>query len=114
MSEDLIFIGALRDLEAMQAITEAKIQATLNRQADALVTLLQEQIDPLERLGTLTLEIGALSEAQQKELSTHIARWAQREQHLKELLEKNLGYIGYLKQLLGISGPDQPQLNLGL
>jgi hypothetical protein len=109
-----MFIGALRDLEAMEAITEAKIQATLNRQADVLVKLLQEQIDPLERLGTLTLEIGTLSGSQQEELSTHIARWAQREQHLKDLLEKNLGYIGYLKQLLGINGPDQPQLNLGL
>jgi hypothetical protein len=109
-----LYANTLRDVEEMERLTEAKIQAAMNRQPDALVSLLQEQIDPMYRLSSRTLELGALSDAQRGELSAHIARWAQREAYLKDLVERNLGYIDYLKRILGLDSPGQSHLNIGL
>lgn len=114
MESDTLYTQTLHDLMEMERITEAKIQATLNRQPESLVGLLQDQLDPMCRLGLNTVELAGLSDPQRAEIGTHIVRWAQREQYLKDLLEKNLGYIGYLKHVLGITGPDMPNLNVGL
>lgn len=114
MDADTLFLEVLEDLLVMERITEAKIQATINRHAESLVALLQEQIDPMHRLSAHSMELPTLPDVQRAELGTHIARWATREQYLKDLLEKNLGYIDYLKQLLGIAGVDYRNLNLGL
>ena len=114
MDLDMLFAQTLDDLKEMERLTEAKIQAAVRRDAKTLVNLLQEQIDPMYRLNRNTLELGMLSIAQQADLRTHITRWATREQYLQNVLEKNLGYIAYLKQLLGISGQESPGLNVGL
>lgn len=114
MTSDQLFLGMLNDLEAMERITEAKVRAAVSRDAHALVALLQEQIDPMYRLASHTLELADLSDARRQELAAHISRWAAREQYLTEVLEKNLGYIEYLKQLLKITTVDHTSLNVGL
>lgn len=114
MTEHKIFTQTLTDLEDMERITEAKIEAASRRAADQLVSLLQEELDPLHRLATNIVEFGSFSEDEQAELKGHITRWAEREQYLKEILQKNLGYIDYLKQLLGIRGQETRGLNVGL
>ena len=114
MTSDELFSRVLIDLEAMERITEAKIQATVARDAKTLVALLQEEIDPMYRLSSRTLELAMLSEAQRQELAGRLTRWGGREQHLKDLLENNLGYIEYLKQLMGINTTDPSSLNAGL
>lgn len=109
-----VFLQTLQDLREMERLTEAKISATLGRNPEQLMQILQEQIDPMFRLSTRTLDLASLNEVQKFELRTHVTRWANREQYLKELLEKNIGYIDYLKHLLGIEGENLPGLNLGL
>lgn len=109
-----VFSQTVSDLEEMERITEAKIEATMNRDAKALVALLQEQIDPMYRLNSHTLDLSTMTEQEKADLRTRISRWASREQYLKDLLEQNLGYIEYLKQLLGISGAEHSGLNVGL
>lgn len=114
MTADELFDSVIRDLEDMERITEAKIRATAGRDAKVLVALLQEEIDPLYRLSSRTLELAQLSEPQRQELSGRLTRWGGREQYLKNLLENNLGYIDYLKQLLKVSTLNQSSLNIGL
>ncbi|PSR23374.1 MAG: hypothetical protein C7B45_03410 [Sulfobacillus acidophilus] len=111
---DKLFSQVMRDLQEMQRLTEAKISATLARDPERLMHILQEQIDPMYRLSTRTIELAGLNEAQKFELRTHITRWANREQYLKDLLEKNIGYINYLRHLMGINDTQWPGLNLGL
>ncbi len=114
VESDNLFFQVMRDLQEMERLTEEKIASTLSRNSERLMRVLQEQIDPMYRLSTRTLELASLSEAQKFELRTHITRWANREQYLKELLEKNIGYIEYLKQLMRIDDTQWPGLNLGL
>lgn len=114
MGNDMLFLQTLKDLQEMQQLTEAKIQAVIARQAEHLILLLQQQLDPMYRLNARMLDLPSLTEAQKAELQSHITRWANREQYLGELLVKNLGYIDYLRHLLGIAGQEQPGLNIGL
>ena len=115
MAIDQVFETMLADLRELEGITEDKIQAAIAREPSALIQALQQQIDPQVRLQSHTLDIGLLSEAQRAELKTHITRWAGREQYLTELLQKNLGYILYLRHLIGLSNDEhQSGLDLGL
>ncbi len=114
MTTNALYEAILADLIEVERITEGKIQAVIGRRADTLVSLLQEQIDPMYRLNTRTLEMGGLSESEKAELKTHITRWASREEHLADLIEQHLGYIAYLRELLGIGHQERPGLNLGL
>lgn len=111
---DKLFCQAMHDLQEMERLTEEKIAATLGRDPQRLMHILQEQIDPMFRLSMRTIELASLNETQKFELRRHITRWANREQYLKEVLEKHIGYIEYVKHLLGIEGQEWPGLNLGL
>ncbi len=115
MANDLVFERMLADLRELEGVTETKIRAAIGRDALALIQALQQQIDPMVRLQTHTLDVGLLSDAQKAELKTHITRWDGREQYLTELLQKNLGYISYLRELMGLSNREQQTgLDLGL
>jgi len=110
---DLLFSIVLRDLIEVEQITEAKIAAVIARQSTTLIQLLQQQIDPMFRLQSRTIELSELRDAQKAELKRHISRWSNRESYLSELLEKNLGYLAYMKDLLGV-GHERTGLDLGL
>lgn len=114
MMNDETFKRVLSDLEALEAITEQKIQAVIGRKSQRLVELLQEQIDPMYRINIETLEIAAMTEPQRAELAGHITRWAYREQYLGDLLEEHLGYVEYLKALLGIAPDQRTGLDIGV
>ncbi|NMP23083.1 hypothetical protein [Sulfobacillus harzensis] len=108
------FPQVLRDLEELERITEKKIQAVLGRKSAELVDLLQEQIDPMYRINAEIFEIAAMTEEERAELASHITRWANREEYLGNLLEEHLGYIAYLKALVGIKPDQRTGLDIGV
>lgn len=108
-----IFSKVKGDLIELEGLTEEKIGAVIRRDAPYLVELLQKQIDPMNRLQTHTLELSLLSDAEKQDLKSHIVLWNNREKYLSDLIEKNLGYISYLKSLLGI-GPERTGLSIDL
>lgn len=114
MREDKLFEETLDDLRSLESLTERKIQATIGRQSALLVQLLQEQIDPMARLQQSMLELNSLSTEQKAELRTHIERWNQREKFLDELLQKNIGYIDYVKHLLGLAPGEHRGIDIPL
>ncbi|MCY0878408.1 MAG: hypothetical protein OWU84_05665 [Firmicutes bacterium] len=114
MDADKVFREMVEDLTELQNITEAKIQAVLARDPSRLVALLQQEIDPMYRVNARTLDLQALSPPQKDVLRANITRWANREQFLATLLEQSLGYIAFLREILGIAREERPGLNLGL
>ncbi|MCY0899171.1 MAG: hypothetical protein OWU33_09605 [Firmicutes bacterium] len=114
MDRDKVYHEMFEDLRELEQITDAKIHAVLARDPSRLVALLQQEIDPMHRVNARMLDLQSLTTTQKEALRVQITRWANREQFLATLLEQSLGYIQYLKELLGIQHEERPGLNLGL
>ena len=112
MTTTNLFHNLLIDLEKLETLTELKIQDVAGRNPRQLVQHLQEELDPMARLEAHTLELAQLTDEQKADLQGRLTRWSAREYYLAELLEQNLGYIDFLRQLLGLQ--ENPGLNLGL
>ncbi|AEJ40526.1 hypothetical protein TPY_2366 [Sulfobacillus acidophilus TPY] len=106
------YSSILSDVQHLLALTEAKIAAVSSRRPQELMGLLQEELDPLARLNSRSVLLSQLTEAQKAELRHYLMRWADRERYLADLLEQHLGYIDFMKQLLGIQ--DRLGLDIGI
>jgi len=106
------YSSILADVQHLLALTEAKIAAVSGRRAQELMGLLQEELDPLARLNSRSVLLGQLTTEQKAELRHYLMRWAERERYLADLLEQHLGYIDFMKQLLGIQ--DRLGLDIGI
>lgn len=107
-----VFLAVTQDLEMLHQLTEDKIQAVVSRNPDRLLTLLQDEIDPMTRLMAHTVELPELPADDRDVLRRRLTHWAEREAYLAELLEQHLGYVDFMRTLL--RAPTRPSLDLGL
>lgn len=102
----------LTNLQILRDLTEKKINAVLLRQADQLMQLLQEELDPLRAINQNLLEVPTFSEQERDIVQFSCQKWSERAGYLAELLQTQLGYLDFLRSLLGIESTSS--LNLGL
>lgn len=103
----------LTNLETLRDLTEQKINAVLLRQSDELMRLLQEELDPLRAINQHLLEVPTFSEPERDIIQFACQKWSERAGYLAELLQTQLGYLDFLRSLLGIDNSTSA-LNLGL
>lgn len=102
----------LTNLQILRDLTEGKINAVLLRQTDELMHLLQEELDPLRAINQHLLEVSSFSEQERDVVQFSCQKWSERAGYLAELLQTQLGYLDFLRSLLGIESTSS--LNLGL
>lgn len=81
-------------------LTEAKIQAVCARDPEALMRLLQFEVDPAHALDRFHDEVDTLAHSEKETLQRQILHWKTRADHLQYLLQQNLGYIDFLRSLI--------------
>jgi hypothetical protein len=101
-----------QNIDLLRDLTEKKINAVLLRQPTELMHLLQEELDPLRTLNSTMVEIWSFSPAEKDAIAYTCQRWAERAQYLGELLQTQLGYLDFMRTLLGIESTST--INLGL
>ncbi len=100
------------NLQTLRDLTEQKINAVLLRQTEELMHLLQEELDPLRAINQYLLEVPQFSVTERDAIQFSCQKWSERAGYLAELLQTQLGYLDFLRSLLGIDSTSS--LNLGL
>ena len=106
------YITVKQNVDLLRDLTEKKINAVLLRQPTELMHLLQEELDPLHTLNSTMVEIWSFSPAEKETIAYTCQLWADRAQYLGELLQTQLGYLDFMRTLLGIESTST--INLGL
>lgn len=101
-----------RDLDSLRELTEEKIQAVVARDSVHLMALVQAEIDPLSRVHTSAWILETLSPQEQDEIRGTLEHWASRVQYLADLIETQLGYVDFLRSILGPIPTHQVSLDL--
>lgn len=101
-----------QNIDLLRDLTEKKINAVLLRQPKELMQLLQEELDPLRTLNSTMVEIWSFSPSEKETIAYTCQLWAERTQYLGELLQTQLGYLDFMRTLLGIDTTST--INLGL
>ncbi|MCL6564742.1 MAG: hypothetical protein K6U87_17235, partial [Firmicutes bacterium] len=99
-------------VERLIRITEAKIQATVERNPNRLLALLQEELDHLHTLDQWQDACLTLSPEEKARLKKRVEFWQERGRFLQELLQQQLGYLDFIRSLLG--APVSHGLDIGL
>lgn len=102
----------VRHIETLSDITEQKIQAVIARDSNTLISLLQQEIDPLTILGQRVMEASQLLPEQRRLIRSKLEYWASRERYLAEMVETHMGYVDFILELLGDNHP--PSIDYGL
>lgn len=87
---------------ALRALTEDKIEATLARDTIRLEQILVSEAAPLLSLRRLAPSAHVLPDAVRGQLAQDVARWQERTDYLRHLLETQLGYVDFARFVLGI------------
>ncbi len=106
------FDEIIQDIESLLDLSERKIAAVSARRAPTLMTLLQAELDPLDRINHQLLAIGLMTAEQKSQIGHLTQRWADRERYLAELIETRLGYIDFVHSLFGMETPHTVDLGL--
>ncbi len=96
---DTVFTQLRDHIQVMMDLTEAKITAVAARNPDALMRLLQQEIDPMHALDRFSDDVERLSADERVQLRRQIEVWQLRTEYLQELLQRNLGYIDFIRSL---------------
>ena len=86
----------------LRALTEDKIEATLARDTIRLEQILVSEGAPLLSLTQLAPAAHLLPDAVRDQLAHDVARWQERTEYLRHLLETQLGYVDFARFALGI------------
>lgn len=92
-------------VERIQALTEEKIAAALGRDPIRLEGLLHEEIPELVELRSLLPQANRLSPTDSQVVKQKVALWLARSEYLQEILQTQLGYIDFVRYVLGVSEP---------
>ncbi len=107
-----LYLAVTEHINLLRDLTEKKINAVLLRQPQELMQLLQEELDPLHALNLHMLEVSQFSPHEKEVIALLCQQWAERAQYLAELLQTQLGYLDFIRSLLGIESTSA--VNLGL
>lgn len=86
-------------IRVLQELTDAKIAAVLARDPNQLLALLQSEIDPMHALDRFSDEVERLTAEERAQLRRQIEAWQVRTEYLQQLLQRNLGYIDFIRSL---------------
>ncbi|MDA8199204.1 MAG: hypothetical protein M0Z54_07205 [Thermaerobacter sp.] len=89
-------------IATLRALTEDKIEATLARDTIRLEQVLVSEAAPLLSLRRLAPSAHMLPDAVRGQLAQDVARWQERTEYLRHLLETQLGYVDFARFVLGI------------
>ena len=86
-------------IRVLADLTESKISAVVARDPMQLMRLLQSEIDPMHALDRFSDEVDLLTLEERVQLHHQIEAWRLRTDYLQELLQRNLGYIDFIRSL---------------
>ncbi|HBQ95339.1 MAG: hypothetical protein M1493_17265 [Firmicutes bacterium] len=95
------FDTLITHLMTLKTLTEQKIEAATLRDAERLVQLLQDELDPLNWINTHLPDIAQLNSEERQIIHRHAAIWQERTQFLHETLGTQLGYCDFVRMLIG-------------
>ena len=86
-------------IQVLSELTDAKIAAVVARDPAQLLALLQSEIDPMHALDRFADEVDRLTAEERAKLRRQIEEWQLRTDYLQQLLQRNLGYIDFIRSL---------------
>lgn len=92
-------------VERIQVLTEEKIAAALGRDPVRLEGLLHEEIPELVELRSLLPQANLLNTDDAQVIKQKVSLWLARSEYLQEILQTQLGYIDFVRYVLGVSEP---------
>jgi hypothetical protein len=96
-----VFDIAIGHLLALETLTEQKIEAATTRNANRLIQLLQDELDPLNWITEHLPDISQLSAEKRQIVRQHAIMWQERTEFLHEILGTQLGYCDFVRTLIG-------------
>jgi len=92
----------LAAIERLRQRTEDKIAATLARDPSRLQHLLEEELPDLMAIRGQLAHAAEWTEPDRYRLKTAVALWQARAEYLQTLLETQLGYLAFVREVLGL------------
>lgn len=92
----------LQAIAELRQATEDKIAATLARDQARLQELLEAELPHLMAIRGQIAHAGEWSEEDKGRLREVVLAWQGRAEYLRQLLETQLGYLDFMRQVLGL------------
>src|SRR5579875_2560494 len=92
----------LQAIEALRQATEDKIAATLARDRVRLQQLLEAELPHLMAVRGQIVHAAEWTPEDKERLREAVTAWQARAEYLKQLLETQLGYLDFMRQVLGL------------
>jgi hypothetical protein len=94
--------AVLAAVERLRQRTEDKIAATLARDSRRLQSLLEEELPDLMAIRGQLAHAAEWTAKDRERLKAAVSLWQARAEYLQTLLETQLGYLAFVREVLGL------------